>query len=182
MANSCLHAISTELEAWYFGAGEYRKRIKEIHARNAAEQERARLQDEADQTRQKKRDFLRGIFSKVDDDNSGHILISEVARLIENTFGQKLSPPQLKAATQAMDPSATGKVNFNEFVQWSGRPVSSNSKHKIEHWWVVAMDQLSKAGGDLNVRPRLLSFYHSMTELLCDMLEDPDTACLCSST
>eukprot|EP01052_Picozoa_sp_SAG31_P038761 SAG31_NODE_5240_length_2656_cov_4.684005_3_plen_172_part_00 len=79
-------------------------------------------------------------------------LAQDVSQLIELTFGQRLSAAQLSLAEKAMDAAGTGHVNYTDFASWSMKEVSDfRTKDSIGAWSVVVMQELSMAGGELEL-------------------------------
>ena len=133
-----------EFEAWYFGAGDFRTRMKEMQRQQRADAEQREQQQQAERARTAQLDFLRGLFNQTDVDGQGSLDTEEVGELIANAFGERLSEAQLANAMATMDPDGSGEVNFGEFYEWCTRKVDSV---KTNTWWVKAQHELSHQAG-----------------------------------
>jgi Ca2+-binding EF-hand superfamily protein len=60
---------------------------------------------------------MREIFRHYDEDNSGSIDCSELRHLME-ALGAPIDDEECAMAVQALDADGSGKIEFDEFVDW----------------------------------------------------------------
>ena len=94
----------------------------------------------------------RELFDEVDDDGNGYLDMGEVAQLYRRARGQKLTKPELKAATEEMDANGDNQITFDEFEPWWEKSEQWTSSARRKGLTIVCQD--TRSGSPLRGSPR----------------------------